>query len=292
MPTLARAVSLPVVESRLTEPAPALSPAEVAGGDPMHSSAPLAGMSPDAAAPVLTEWAVNRFAGQRMVITTAFGMEGCALIDMVARAGAAMEIIYLDTHFFFEETHRLREKLAERYPKLHFVNRGTSLTPEQQEAQHGEALWRDNPDLCCHLRKVEPMRQAMMGVDVWFTGLRRSQSPTRANLQVLEWDWKFGVLKFSPMASWSRTDVWEYIQEHDIPYNELHDREYPTVGCTHCTMPVPGSRPDSYSRDGRWAGTNKTECGLHGAADKIEAANRDRGAGRADVDVRPGGGGI
>ncbi|HEY7636267.1 MAG TPA: phosphoadenylyl-sulfate reductase [Gemmatimonadales bacterium] len=212
----------------------------------------------------IVSWVLDRFAGRELVVTTSFGMEGCALIDMVARHGRSVPVVYLDTMFLFPETLALRDRLVARYPHLRFENRGTTLTPEQQEISHGPELWRRNPDACCRLRKVEPMRRALQGVDVWVTALMRSQSPARASIKAVEWDWRYQLLKVSPLAGWDRARVWDYVQRHDVPYNELHERGYPTIGCTHCTMAVPGSRPDTYSRAGRWAGTEKTECGLHG----------------------------
>ena len=212
----------------------------------------------------IVKWAVQHFADRKLLMSTQFGMEGCAVIDMVAKTGREMDIVYLDTMFFFKETYELRDRLAAKYPHLNFVNRGTTLTPEQQAEQHGDELWKRNPDLCCHLRKVEPMFAVMEDVEVWITGLRRSQSASRANLQTIEWDWRYSLLKVNPLANWSRQEVWQYIQEHQVPYNPLHEEGYPTVGCTHCTKPVEGAKIGEYSRAGRWAGTEKTECGLHG----------------------------
>lgn len=212
----------------------------------------------------LVGWFMDKFGHQRILLSTSFGMEGCALIDMFARTEIPMTVVYLDTMFFFPETYALRDRMVQRYPHITFENRGTTMTPEQQAATHGPELWKSNPDLCCQIRKVEPMNEIMKGIDVWVTALRRSQSKTRANLKVLEWDWKFRVLKFSPFAGWSRQQVWEHIQTNDVPYNELHERDYPTVGCTHCTSPVAGSKIGDYSREGRWEGLEKKECGLHG----------------------------
>lgn len=212
----------------------------------------------------LIAWSLERFAHLNLTITTSFGMEGCALIDMYAKHGRPMTIIYLDTMFFFAETYELRDRMIERYPHLTFVNRGTDLTPEAQAAEYGDELWKHNPDLCCRLRKIEPMNEVMAGVDVWVTALRRSQSVTRANIKLVEWDWRYQVLKLNPLAAWERDQIWAYIQENDVPYNALHERDYPTVGCTHCTKPVPGSKPSDYSRSGRWSDMEKTECGLHG----------------------------
>ncbi len=218
----------------------------------------------DSPADRLIAWSVDRFAHLEMAITTSFGMEGCALIDMYAAHRVPLTVIYLDTMFFFEETHRLRERMVERYPHLKFVNRGTTITPEIQAEKHAPELWKTNPDLCCKIRKVDPMREAVAGVDVWITGLRRTQSSSRANLAAVEWDWKFQLLKVNPLAAWERQRIWEYVQEHKVPYNELHQKGYPSVGCTHCTQPVEGYQIGQYTRAGRWNETNKTECGLHG----------------------------
>lgn len=212
----------------------------------------------------LVAWSLKHFGDRRMEMSTSFGMEGCALIDMYARSGQPLTVFYLDTMFFFPETYKLRDQMIKKYPNLSFVNRGTTLTPEEQAEQHGPELWKTNPDLCCKIRKVDPMHGALAGVDVWITALRRSQSETRANIRVLEWDWKYHVMKLSPMATWSRKDVWNYIKENEVPYNELHEKGYPTVGCTHCTIPVENLMVGDYSRDGRWAGSAKKECGLHG----------------------------
>ncbi len=208
-------------------------------------------------------WTAERFRNRRMVLTTSFGMEGCALIDMYAKHGAVPTVVYLDTMFLFPETYSLRDRMVRRYPLVTFVNRGTSLTPEAQEARFGPELWRRDPDLCCQLRKVAPLRQALTGADVWITAITRSQGGTRSGVELVGWDWHYQVLKICPLATWDRQRVWDYVRENNVPYNELHEQGYPTVGCTHCTAPVPGSSPGEYSRAGRWAGTEKTECGLH-----------------------------
>ena len=220
----------------------------------------------DAPTDALIAWTLERFSNQRMIMTTSFGMEGCALIDMYARHGKAMTVVYLDTMFFFPETYLLRDRMVERYPHLDFVNRGTKLTPERQADEYGDELWKQDPDRCCRFRKVDPMHEVMAEVDVWITGLRRSQSASRANLHVIDWDWQYQVLKINLLAGWERPQIWEYILKNDVPYNELHEKGYPTIGCTHCTKAVPGSTPADYTRTGRWNGSKKTECGLHHGA--------------------------
>ena len=211
----------------------------------------------------IVAWTLRRFAGRRLVVSTSFGMEGCALIDMVARHGVSIPVIYLDTMFLFPETYALRDRMVARYPHLTFENRGTTLTPEAQAERYGPELWRREPDRCCALRKVEPMREALAGVEVWLTGLMRSQGGERANLRELQWNERYELIQVNPLAGWDRRRVWDYVLAHDVPYNELHERGYPTIGCTHCTLAVAGAGPRDYSRAGRWAGTDKTECGLH-----------------------------
>jgi phosphoadenosine phosphosulfate reductase len=208
-------------------------------------------------------WTVERFRHRRVVITTSFGMEGCALIDMFAAQGASPTVVYLDTMFFFPETYALRDRMVRRYPLITFVNRGTSLTPDAQAVGHGPELWRRDPDLCCWLRKVEPMKQALAGADVWVTAITRTQADSRKDTPLVAWDWQYQVLKIVPLAAWDRPRVWDYVRKHNVPYNPLHEQGYPTIGCTHCTVPVSGATPDQYSRAGRWANTEKIECGLH-----------------------------
>ncbi len=208
-------------------------------------------------------WSVRRFRGWRTVLTTSFGMEGCALIDMYASRQRTMQISYLDTGFFFKETYALIERMKERYPHLEFVNRGTTLTPEEQASTYGAELWKTNPDLCCRLRKVDPLARVLASADIWVSSIRRTQSPSRADTRMVEWDPRFEVLKLSPLAYWERDEVWQYVQDHDVPYNELHEKGYPSIGCTHCTVAVEGSTPSEYTRLGRWSGIEKTECGLH-----------------------------
>ncbi len=229
-------------------------------------------LAPSALAPLgessspqaLVAWSLEKFSDRRMIITTAFGMEGCALIDMYARHQRPLTVVYLDTRFFFEETYDLKDRLAERYPHMEFVNRGTQVSPDEQGLLYGDALWEQDPDLCCKIRKVDPMRPVMAEADVWITGIRRSQSNTRRQVRVLEWDWKYQVLKFSPLAQWGREEVWAYVQANDVPYNPLHEQGYPSIGCTHCTQAVAGATVTDYTRNGRWNGKQKTECGLHG----------------------------
>jgi phosphoadenosine phosphosulfate reductase len=205
--------------------------------------------------------AVERYA-PKIVLACSFGAEDVVLVDMVHRINSSLPLLYLDTEFLFPETYATRDRVIERYGlQPQQVIRGTSLlTPEQQAAQHGDALWTRHPDQCCELRKVEPLARVLKGFDAWITGIRRDQSPTRANAKLIEWDQKFQLVKVNPLAKWKWEDVWTYIRVYEVPYNELHDRNYPSIGCTHCTSPV---MPGEDSRAGRWKNFTKTECGLH-----------------------------
>ncbi|MCG3777979.1 MAG: Phosphoadenosine phosphosulfate reductase [Nitrospira sp.] len=203
--------------------------------------------------------------GPKIVLACSFGAEDVVLLDMVHRINPSVPLFYLDTEFFFPETYALRDRVIAHYrlQPQQVIQMKSLLTPERQAAQHGEALWTRHPDQCCELRKVEPLIRVLKGFDAWITGIRRDQSSTRANAKLIEWDQKFQLAKVNPLAAWTWEDVWTYIRVHEVPYNELHDRSYPSIGCTYCTSPVNlGDDP----RAGRWKNFTKTECGLHKAS--------------------------
>lgn len=199
---------------------------------------------------------------QSLILACSFGAEDVALVDMTHKIDPRIPLFYLDTDFLFPETHAVRDRIIERYGLLasEVIQVKSLLTPEQQAAQYGESLWLRDPDQCCNVRKVQPLTQILAGYSAWMTGIRRDQGPTRANAGLVEWDHKFALVKFNPLARWSADDVWTYIRLHDVPYNALHDRSYPSIGCTHCTAPV---LPGEDARAGRWKNFGKTECGLH-----------------------------
>lgn len=208
--------------------------------------------------------AIERFA-PRIVLACSFGAEDVVLVDMIHRINPSISLFYLDTDFLFSETYATRDRIIERYSlkPAQVLQIKSLLTPERQTELHGEALWTKDPDRCCRLRKVEPLTRLLQGFDAWITGIRRDQSPTRAGAKLIEWDDRFGLVKVNPLARWSWSDVWTYIDVYEVPYNELHDHNYPSIGCTHCTAPVmPGEDP----RAGRWKNSSKTECGLHKAS--------------------------
>ena len=194
-----------------------------------------------------------------IVLASSFGAEDVALIDMAHRTNPKTPIFYLDTDFLFAETYETRDRLIAKYG-IAPIQVKSLLTPERQAEKFGDRLWERRPDECCNQRKVEPLARVLKGYKAWITGIRRDQAPTRANAGLVEWDQKFQLAKFNPLARWTWENVWTYIKLHEVPYNPLHDRNYPSIGCTHCTRPVqPGEDP----RAGRWAGQAKTECGLH-----------------------------
>lgn len=205
--------------------------------------------------------AIKRYA-PKIVLACSFGAEDVALVDMVHRIDPAIPLFYLDTDFLFPETYATRDRIIQQYAlqPAQVLQVRSLLTPDQQAAQYGQALWSNEPDRCCQLRKVEPLTCVLKGYEAWITGIRRDQSPTRANAGLIEWDGKFQLVKVNPLARWTWADVWTYIKVYEVPYNPLHDQNYPSIGCTHCTAPVaPGEDP----RAGRWKTFTKTECGLH-----------------------------
>jgi phosphoadenosine phosphosulfate reductase len=206
---------------------------------------------------VLT-WAFRRFR-RTIAISSAFGAEGMVLIDMASRLQSDFRVFTLDTEFLFPETYNLMDQVEERYGvKIEKVY--SPLSPEKQDEVYGATLWSRNPDRCCELRKVEPLRRKLTELRAWITSIRRDQTAIRASAQKIDWDARFGLVKINPLADWNSKQVWNYIHEHQVPYNRLHDRQYPSIGCTHCTrMTKPGEDP----RAGRWPGFQKTECGLH-----------------------------
>ena len=207
--------------------------------------------------------AIGRYA-PKIVLACSFGAEDVVLVDMIHRINPSVPLFYLDTDFLFPETYATRDRIIERYQlkPAQVVQVKSLLTPEQQAGQYGEALWMSDPDRCCQVRKVEPLTRVLKEFDAWITGIRRDQAPTRAHAQMIEWDSKFQLVKVNPLVKWTSDDVWAYINIYEVPYNELHDRNYPSIGCTYCTKPVmPGQDP----RSGRWQDSAKTECGLHKA---------------------------
>lgn len=208
----------------------------------------------------ILEWAIRKF-GEKLTLACSFGAEDVVLVDALQRipGGKKVDIFYLDTDLHFPETYETRDRLEERYG-IQFKRVTPALTLDEQQASYGPALWRQDPNRCCYLRKVQPLEKTLSEYDAWMTGIRREQSPTRRKAQIVEVDQRFRLTKVNPLVHWTSEDVWAYIRERDVPYNPLHDERYPSIGCAPCTRPVhEGEDP----RSGRWSGFQKTECGLH-----------------------------
>jgi phosphoadenosine phosphosulfate reductase len=183
----------------------------------------------------------------RLYVASSFQKEASVILDMLVAIEPAARVFTLDTGVLFPETYETWRRIEQRYGIEIDVYRGDWI----------DGLWQRDPDACCGMRKLEPLERALSGVDAWITGLRRDQSAARAGTPKLAPDSAHpGKLKCAPLADWSEKDVWRYIFENDVPYHPLHDRGYGSIGCTHCTSPGGG-------REGRWAGTDKIECGLH-----------------------------
>lgn len=203
-------------------------------------------------------WSLFTF-GDRAAQVTSFGPTGMVILERLARLSPGIRVITLDAQFLFDETYALIEEVQRRYPITLDIRR-PALSPGAQVAAHDPRLWGTNPDACCRLRKVEPLNLAMENLDAWFTGLRRDQSPTRTNMPITGWDTRRGMVKINPLAHWTRSRVWKYIVENNVPYNRLHNLGCASIGCTHCTRPTTNPADE---RSGRWQNQAKTECGIH-----------------------------
>ena len=203
-------------------------------------------------------WAAGNF-GEGLRIACSFQKSNSAIIEIAHRRAPGAGFFYLDTELLFPQTYGTRDALARRYG-IEF-ERFAGISVEEQETLHGASLWARHPDACCGIRKVEPMREALRGAECWVSGIRRSDSSTRAGAAKFGWDRRFGLWKLNPLADWGDEEIWNHIRENDVPYNPLHDEGYPSIGCTHCTA-RPGEADDD--RSGRWAGRSKTECGING----------------------------
>ena len=198
-------------------------------------------------------WLLEQFPG-RVSLACSFQKEESVLLDMLFELEPKARVFAIDTHYLFPETYELWREVERRYDTKVEVFEGPSAAA--LAAAHGERSWETKPDLYLAIAKVEPLNRALIDLDCWITGVRRDQAPTRANAPKLGWDAAHELWKANPLADWSDDDCWSYIRERGLPYNPLHDRGYASIGDTHSTIPGAG-------REGRWAGTGRTECGLH-----------------------------
>jgi phosphoadenosine phosphosulfate reductase len=207
----------------------------------------------------ILRWSVETFY-PRLTMATAFGPEGCAIIHMLAEIEPRVRVFNLDTGYQFAETLELRDRIAERYGiSVELVRPDTTVA--EYEVRNGGPLYVTNPDQCCFDRKIVPLRRAVAGYDAWISSIRADQSAHRARADVVGWDPKFDLVKVNPLLDWTKRDVWAFVVANKVPYNPLHDRGYPSIGCWPCTRAVAADESDE--RAGRWAGQAKTECGLH-----------------------------
>jgi len=193
-------------------------------------------------------WALDRF-GDDLRFAVSFQKTSSVMVDMVSRIAPDARFFFVDTELLFPETYATRDALAERYGI------------EFERIANGSKPWSLDEDGCCADHKVELMHKALDEVSCWVSGIRRVDSPTRASAEKFAWDERFGLWKLNPLADWDEKRVWSYIKEHHVPYNSLHDQGYPSIGCMPCTtVALEGAG----ERAGRWAGTGRTECGIHG----------------------------
>lgn len=205
-------------------------------------------------------WAVAQYAPQ-IGMSTAFGPGGIVLLHMLRESGLRIPVFYIDTGLLFPEVQSLREQVEQTFG-IPIERVCPTLSLAQQAELFGDQLWERDPDRCCWLRKVLPLRQVLRDKRAWISAIRADQTPLRAQAQVVMWDERNQVVKIHPLLRWSEEQVWEYIHRHHLPYHPLHDQGYPSLGCLPCTTPVAKGED---RRSGRWRGRAKVECGLHGS---------------------------
>jgi phosphoadenosine phosphosulfate reductase len=209
-----------------------------------------------AAAEDVIVWAAETF-GSRLCITSS--MTDAVIVDLVSRHAPGIDVLFLDTGYHFAETIGTRDAVSAVYP-VNVINVTPPTTVAEQDAELGPKLYARNPDLCCYLRKVVPLEKSLEPYDAWITGVRREETGTRTATQVVQWDAKRQMVKVNPIVEWTAKDVDDYIADRGVLVNPLVYDGYPSIGCSTCTVRVkPGEDP----RSGRWAGTAKTECGIH-----------------------------
>lgn len=215
------------------------------------------GRADEASPEEVVSWVAANFTVAQAAV--ACSMADAALPHLVARVLPGVDVLFLDTGYHFAETTFTRNEVAERLD-VRIVEVKPAQTVREQDAEFGKELFARDPGLCCARRKVEPLQRTLDGYEVWFTGVRRDEAPTRAATPLITWDERNGLVKVNPVAAWSFDDLIDYAGAHDVPVNPLIANGYPSIGCAPCTRPVaPGEDP----RSGRWAGLAKTECGLH-----------------------------
>jgi phosphoadenosine phosphosulfate reductase len=205
----------------------------------------------------ILEWAWETL-GPNVAASSSFQTQSVPLLHLISETCPEMPIIFLDTGFHFPETLRFRDDLIDRFG-LNVEVMHPEIEKDELFERHGEAPYRTDPDLCCHINKVEPMQRALEGRNAWINGVRKDQTDQREQLDVLEWTSR-GILRVHPMLTWTSRDMWTHINEHDLPAHPLFEEGYMSIGCAPCTSPP---SEEGGERDGRWSGSSKSECGLH-----------------------------
>jgi len=225
--------------------------------DQLRETALLAGPELELApAEAIIEWAVDTF-GRRFCVTSSMG--DAVLSHLASRVAPGIDVVFLDTGYHFPETIGTRDAVEATMP-VNVVTLSPTISVRQQDEEYGPELYKRDPDLCCALRKVQPLQEGLADYDAWATGLRREETHNRVIAPVVGWDAKKGKVKVSPLARWTQDDVDRYIAEHGVLVNPLTYDGYPSIGCWPCTRRV---APGDDARSGRWAGSGKTECGIH-----------------------------
>ena len=264
-----------MVASEVSRPKP-VAPQEVPTAGPVNTASPVRKASPEQLEWLarqsqaleghrpedILEWAVQQyFPG--FCMATGLGPEGCVIISMLARIEPRVYVFNLDTGYQFAETLELRRRISDKYGMEIELER-PELSVREYEAVNGGPVYAHDSDRCCFDRKISVLHRVAVRYDAWATGIRRDQGPTRADTPIVRWDKKFGLVKVSPLACWTKKDVWKRILDEQVPYNPLHDQGFPSIGCQPCTRAV---QPGEDERAGRWSGSVKTECGLHTGKD-------------------------
>ena len=206
----------------------------------------------------ILKWAAATF-GSKIVMGTGFGPSGVFLIHRLYQLGLPISVFYLDTNLLFSETYELCDKLEKQFG-ITIEKITPEYTLDEQAEKFGDNLWYKNPNRCCFIRKVRPLRNYLQDKSAWITGIRRNHSESRKETQLVEYDSECDVIKINPVAAWSSGQLWSYIKDYDLPYNPLHDESFPSIGCIPCTNQVENG---DHERAGRWKDIDKNECGIH-----------------------------
>jgi phosphoadenosine phosphosulfate reductase len=223
----------------------------------------------------ILRWALLDSGLERVAVASSFQAETSVLMDMAVRVKPDVPVLFLETGFHFAETLTFKERLTERL-NLNVIDLTGDYTVKTQGQTFGDRLYERDPGLCCEINKVQPLHRALRGLDAWITGMRRDSSPTRADAPIAEqYELEPGktLVKFNPMANWTRREVWAYLREFDLPHIPLYELGFASIGCAPCSRAL---FPGEDERAGRWSGHMKTECGIHVAETARETARADR----------------